>query len=175
MLMDSRGMAREALLTFAGPTQINFVTPAAAAAGGALLRIQRGDEIAQTATLSIVRAEPGLFSADSSGTGLAAAVVTTVNPDGSLTTRLVSGGPIDVTAGPVVLSLYGTGWRAGENIEASIGGLPGTILFSGAQGQYPGLDQMNLLVPSSLAGRGEVGVSVTANGRTANQLRMAIR
>ncbi len=174
-LVDSRGEARPASLAFASPSQINFLVPAGAALGGAVLRVLQGEEIAQTATLSIVRAEPGVFTADASGSGLAAAVVTTVKADGSSTARLAAEGPIDVTAGDVVLSLYGTGWRAGERVEAIVGGRTAPVLYSGAQGTFPGLDQMNLLLFPALAGTGGAEVLVTVGGRLANPVWIAIR
>ncbi len=175
LIVDSRGDARPVSLTFAGPTQINFLVPPAVALGGAVLRVLRGDEIAQTATLSVVRAEPGLFTADSSGTGIAAAVVTTVRADGMRVTQLAAQGPVDVTAGDVVLSLYGTGWRAGEGVEATVGGRAVPVLFSGAQGEFPGLDQMNVRLSPALAGLGETDVAVTVSGRRGNPVRLAIR
>ena len=173
-LVDSRGDEREAALIFAGPTQINFLTPGGAAWGGAVLRVMRGGEIQQTATLSIVRAEPGVFTADGSGSGLAAGVVTTVMADGGRTTQPATA-PVDLAAGEVVLSLYGPGWRAGVGTEATAGGLVAPVLYSGAQGDYPGLDQMNLRLPPSLAGRGEVEVQVTVEGRRANSVKILVR
>ena len=174
-LVDSRGDARPVSLTFTGPSQINFVIPTGTALGGAVLRIQEGEEIAQTATLSIVRSEPGVFTADASGSGLAAAIVTTVKADGASTARLASEGPVDVTAGEIVLSLYGTGWRAGEGVEVVIGGRPAPVLYSGAQGTFPGLDQMNLRLLPALAGSGNTEVLVTVGGRRANPVRIVIR
>jgi uncharacterized protein (TIGR03437 family) len=49
------------------------------------------------------------------------------------------------------------------------------VLYAGSQIQYPGLDQINVPVPATLAGSGEVDVSVTVDGRTANTVRIAIR
>jgi len=43
-----------------------------------------------------------------------------------------------------------------------------SLLYVGAQPQYPGLDQFNLVVPQSLAGSGEVPVVLTVDGQTAN-------
>ena len=174
VFVDSRGAEREAALVYTGPSQINFVAPGSAALGGALVRIMRGAEVWQTATLSLVRAEPGVFTADGSGSGLAAAIVTTVLADGSRTTQFATA-PVDVTAGDVVLSLYGTGWRAGSGASVTAGGLDVPVLYSGAQGSYAGLDQMNLRLPPILAGRGEVEVRVAVDGRLANPVKILIR
>jgi len=188
IVADSRGAEREAPLAYAGPSQINFLAPSASAAGGAVVRIVRGGQIQKTATLSINRVAPGLFSADASGTGLAAAVVTIVKPDGNRTTQLVArydsalgrfvAVPVDLSTGDAVVSLYGTGWRGAEgtsSVEAAIGGVTAAVLFTGAQSEFPGLDQINLRIPPELAGRGSVEILVKVNGRPANPVRMEIR
>jgi uncharacterized protein (TIGR03437 family) len=43
------------------------------------------------------------------------------------------------------------------------------------QTQYPGLDQINLYVPRSLAGAGEVPVVLTVDGVTANVVTVNVR
>ena len=45
-------------------------------------------------------------------------------------------------------------------------------LYAGAQGSLVGLDQVNVRLPRSLAGRGEVEVSFTADGKAANVVRV---
>ena len=188
-VLDSRGVAREAAVTFSGPTQVNFVVPSATAPGGAVIRLSvEGDEVRQTGTFSIERSEPGLFSADATGTGLAAAVVTIQKADGVRITHLVAefdsatrrfaAVPIDFAgAARVVLSLYGTGWRYGGGTasEAAVGGVAVPVLFSGAQGEFPGLDQINVDLPPILAGRGEVEVRIKVSGREANAVRVALK
>ena len=37
-------------------------------------------------------------------------------------------------------------------------GTPVTVLYAGAQGSYPALDQVDVLVPASLAGTGVVNM-----------------
>jgi uncharacterized protein (TIGR03437 family) len=49
------------------------------------------------------------------------------------------------------------------------------LLFVRSQGGFVGLNQLNLLVPRSLAGRGEVEVVVTINGKAANTLKLSLR
>jgi uncharacterized protein (TIGR03437 family) len=45
----------------------------------------------------------------------------------------------------------------------------------GAQGSLVGLDQINVLIPRSLIGRGEVDVMLTVDGKAANTVRVAIK
>jgi uncharacterized protein (TIGR03437 family) len=42
------------------------------------------------------------------------------------------------------------------------------------QGDFAGLDQINLRIPRSLVGRGEVEVVVSVDGQTANPARINI-
>ena len=84
--------------------------------------------------------------------------------------------PIDL--GPqgdeVFLTLYGTGIRSGDVVEVTVGGAPAEITFSGAHGSFVGLDQINVKMPRSLAGRGEVALRVKVNGVAANVLRVSV-
>lgn len=45
----------------------------------------------------------------------------------------------------------------------------------GPQGSYAGLDQVNVVLPRSLAGRGEVDVLLTVDGRAANPAKINIK
>jgi hypothetical protein len=45
----------------------------------------------------------------------------------------------------------------------------------GAQGDFAGLDQVNIQIPRSLAGRGEVDLILTVDGVAANVVRISIK
>ena len=47
--------------------------------------------------------------------------------------------------------------------------------YAGLQGQYEGLDQVNVLLPRELAGRGLVDVTLTMDSKPANTVQVAIR
>jgi uncharacterized protein (TIGR03437 family) len=130
---------------------------------------------------------PGLFSANANGKGVAAASAVRVKADGSQAAvpvfQCVSGSctaaPIDL--GPdsdqVYVSLYGTGIRnpAGlSEVIAQIGGVKADVVYAGPQGGFAGLDQLNLRIPRALAGRGEVVVSLTLSGKSANPVTLNI-
>ena len=88
--------------------------------------------------------------------------------------------PMDLGASSdiLVLELYGTGIRGRTsmaNVVAQIGGVPAAVAYAGSQPQFPGLDQVNLYVPRSLAGAGEVPVVLTVDGITANAVTVNIR
>jgi uncharacterized protein (TIGR03437 family) len=53
--------------------------------------------------------------------------------------------------------------------------VPVTILFAGAGGGYAGLDQVNVLVPRGLIGKGEVPIVLTVDGKQANSVTVAFK
>lgn len=74
--------------------------------------------------------------------------------------------------------LLATGLRSRSSLGSvivNIGGTRTDALYAGAQGSFVGLDQLNVLLPRSLAGRGEVDLSVTVDGQEANKLRVVIK
>ena len=69
------------------------------------------------------------------------------------------------------LLLFGTGFRNASslsNLSVTIGGVTSTVTYAGAQGSYVGLDQANVLISSSLAGKGDVNVVLTVDGKSSN-------
>ena len=49
------------------------------------------------------------------------------------------------------------------------------VVYAEAQPRYAGLDQVNVYVPRSLAGAGEVPIVLTADGVTANVVTVNIK
>ncbi len=78
------------------------------------------------------------------------------------------------STGTVYLSLFGTGIRDAETVQVYIAGQPATVKYAGAQGQYQGLDQVNVVLPRSLTGLGEVSVYVVADGTVSNMTTINI-
>jgi uncharacterized protein (TIGR03437 family) len=93
-------------------------------------------------------------------------------------TNRIVGNPIDVSGDPVYLILYGTGLKhrsALTNVRARIDGVETTVEYAGAQGQYAGLDQVNVRLPRSLSGRGEVTVELWVDEKPANPVRVLMK
>ena len=75
----------------------------------------------------------------------------------------------------VFLLLFGTGLRGRSGLTASsalMGGVNAQVLYVGAQGDLVGLDQVNVTVPRTLMGRGEVDLVLTVDGKAANTVRV---
>jgi uncharacterized protein (TIGR03437 family) len=84
--------------------------------------------------------------------------------------------PIDVGTATekVYLILYGTGIRNANSVTVKIQGLNAPIGYAGPQGDFPGLDQVNVLLPKALAGSGSVGIVLTADQIIANTVYVSI-
>ena len=96
------------------------------------------------------------------------------------TTQQLVALPVDL--GPatdqVYLLIYGTGIRGRSHLSAvsvAIGGASAKVSYAGPQGFFVGLDQVNVLVPRSLQGRGEVNIALTADGKSANVVKVTIK
>ena len=185
-VVDSAGTTRTAPLFFASPTQLNFEVPPGTAAGTATFRIldPNNAEVASV-TASVAKIAPSIFTADGSGSGVAAAFAIEVTADGTQTANLIfqctSGGctstAIDLSV-PTFLTLYGTGIRFRSSlagVTATINGTSLPALYAGAQTVFAGLDQVNLQVPASLSGAGETNLVVTVDGQVANTVQVNIK
>jgi uncharacterized protein (TIGR03437 family) len=162
--------------SYASDTQINFVWPAKFPAGPATINV--ATSVGSTlATVTVAATAPALFSANSTGSGLAAAQVLTVRPGQDPVTTLVTDGPISLPSGSdVYLILYGTGIRNRTGaVIARTGDFTAEVLYAGAQGTFPGLDQVNLKVPAALAGKGTVDIQLIVDGAITNTVTAAFR
>lgn len=189
-MKDSLNILRESPLFFVSPGQINYQIPPGTAAGLASVMIIAADTTVATGTVKIATVAPGLFSANSSGQGVAAAVVLRVRDGGAQSFEPIAqydvsrqqfvSVPIDL--GPatdqVFLILYGTGWRSRSNLSAvtvKIGGTDAETLYAGLADGFVGLDQLNVRAPRSMVGRGEIDLLLTVDGKTANTVKVSFR
>jgi uncharacterized protein (TIGR03437 family) len=180
-LVDSMGQSFAVSLVYVSPTQINFIVPDGVAPGTGHLTLRSGSTSQDLGAPEIRAIAPALFSLSGDGTGIAAATAADANgnpvPISSCTSAGCSEIPIDVSGNGVNLSLYGTGVRGAANgtVQVLVNGNPLRVLFAGAQATYPGLDQINAALPSSLAGAGEVQIEVAIGGVTSNPVTILIK
>src|SRR5262245_3666679 len=90
--------------------------------------------------------------------------------------------PLPLELGPggdrVFLMMYVTGIRfriSLSSVSATIGGAYAEVSFAGAQPDFVGVDQVNVLLPRSLAGRGGVDVLLTVDAQMANRVLINIK
>ena len=140
-------------------------------------------------TIQINNIAPALFSATSDGVGYAAANVQRVRNNVSTFEDVVrydvglgKFAPIPIDLGPttdgVYLVLYGTGINKRSDlskVEVTIGGVTLPVLYAGQHCCYVGVDQINVQLPRSLAGRGDVDVILKVEGKEANTIKVNIK
>jgi uncharacterized protein (TIGR03437 family) len=186
-LTDGAGTVHAVPLFFVSRGQINCFLPAAAALGAATLNLVTDKGGSASTRIQITAVAPGVFTADATGTGVAAAAVVHIAANGARTDSLTfsfdpnqgfRAVPIDMSAAgvQVYLVLFGTGIGNNRNVSVTVGGQAVPVLFAGAQGEFVGLDQANIgPLPQALAGSGEVPVVLTAEGQSANTVTVSIR
>jgi large repetitive protein len=189
-IVDSNGTGHLALLygVFGSAGQINFVVPAGMASGLAevVITLPGGGTI--TAVMNIAGLAPGIFTANQNGQGPFAGQVIWVHADGSETvanaatfhsdTHSYMPTPISLGAAgdQVYLVLYGTGIRHAGTVTATVNGVSVPVVYSGPQGTYPGMDQINVgPLPPSLAGAGVVNLVITFDGQAANTVTVSFQ
>jgi uncharacterized protein (TIGR03437 family) len=163
-VQDQTGVVNQAEIYYASPGQVNFVLPAGLEAGTATVTIKNTDGQPASSEIQIGPA-PKIFLADPSGIPVGYAVrvgadnVQTVEPIFTTQGGQVQEVPIDVSTGDVYLILFGTGFDVppfGAGVRIGTQGL--TASYAGPQAQFPGVDQLNVLLPESLAGTGRASV-----------------
>jgi uncharacterized protein (TIGR03437 family) len=185
---DIAGVERQAPLFFVAPGQINYQIPPGSATGLGTVTVTSGNGMISAGAINIVPVAPSLFTANTSGEGPAATNIIRVKPGGAQINesslvfdsehgRFINGlidlGPV---GDDVILVLFGTGFRTNiTQATVLIGGVPAQILYAGPQGSFIGLDQVNVRLPRTLIGRGEVNVVLTVNGIAANTVTIAIK
>lgn len=184
---DSEGIAVLAPLFFVAPMQVNYLMPAGLADGVATVTIINGRGEAVESLTEISRVAPGLFSANASGAGAPAAVVLRIRANGEQVyepvarydapTQIFVLLPIDLSnsAEQVYLILFGTGIRQRavlEEVVIELGETELPAVFAGAAPGLAGVDQVNVLLPASLRGRGEQTVLLRVNDEVSNGVNL---
>jgi len=188
-LTDSSGNISLAPLLYVSPGQINYQIPSTGVAAGLVnVAVLNGTTTVATGVLEVASLAPTLFTANSTGQGVPAAQIQRVHSDGTYDYESVATydagssqfvpAPIAFNGDSLYLLLYGTGFDAASGpsgTSVTVGTTSTTVLFSGSQEQYAGLDQIVAQLPDTLAGAGTVTVSVTVDGTTANAVTIAFQ
>ncbi len=168
-LRDNSGENRNVLPFFSSPGYVIYQLPDGIAPGLVTSTITAAGGLQYVDSLFVLPFAPSLFAVRPSS--LAAAWVTRVKADGATSfepvfridfqTQNVTAVPIDLgpVSDQVYLSLLGTGIRnrtGPDSLYVSLAGQAAAVLYAGPQSLYDGVDQINLLLPRSLAGAGTV-------------------
>jgi uncharacterized protein (TIGR03437 family) len=168
------------------PGQINFLMPPATALGRATVTVLRNGVMRTSATITIAAVSPGVFTANSDGRGAPAGFVVIGRSDGTQdmqpTYQQGADGrwlpaPIGLGEGQdqAVLVLFCTGVRNRRSLDSvrlRIGREDLPVQSAAPQGQYEGLDQINAVLPKTLAGARLQDLLVIVEGASSNVVQI---
>lgn len=183
-IKDSTGKTAAAQLFFAGPGQVNFAAPAGLALGAATVTLKPSDGTTHTGSVKIVDVQPGLFTSNAAGL-IAGNIIRTTSSGHQTTENLytldgsgnVVAAPVNISQDQVFLAFYCTGIRhaSASKVSVIIGDVKLPVTFAGAQGSFVGLDQVNVQLPATLAGSGDVPLVLMVEGHQSNTARITIQ
>ena len=153
------------------PNVIFCVVPYAASGATATITVTNNGATSNTVTVPLAPTAPGTFAISQNGTGPGAIL----HADYSL----VNAASPAIGGETVLVYLTGMGavtTAVGDGVGATgaddtvsqptvlVGGLPGTVIYSGLAPGYPGLYQMNVTLPAFPSGQGTLPLAIsTAN------------
>ena len=182
IVKDSSNTTRNASIFYVSPAQINVRIPTGTANGAATLTALQGGTSVASGNITVATVAPGLFSANADATGVVAGYIQRIKNNVSTeeailtydaTAKRYITKAVDVSSATdrIYLIIFGTGIRNRSSLSGvvcDIGGTPVTVEYAGAQGFFEGLDQLNLLLPNSLTGKGEVNINLKVDAAAAN-------
>lgn len=191
------GTGTDALLWYEDPLgggacQLAGILPSTVAVGNYNVTVTNGT-VSAPMTAQVVQRKFAVFTQDSTGTGLTVAqnVVSSTEYDlNRLTTGSINGITISPAHPGQYMVVYGTGLggvtgddnaaspvydftKNGVTVNVIVGGVSIPALFAGRAG-YAGEDQINFLLPSSIAGGCTVTFQVSVNGVLSSATTIAI-
>ncbi|MBS1790760.1 MAG: VCBS repeat-containing protein [Acidobacteria bacterium] len=191
---DAAGIERAAPLFFVSPFQINYLVPSGMASGVATVTVTSGNGQITTGVILITPTLPGLFTANSDGAGPPAGYVLRVKSNGAQVIEpLIDYDPAqgrfvprpinfysDSATQPdqIYLVVFGTGIRnrgSLGSVEAALdGSINAEVLYAAAQGDYVGLDQVNIKLPL-IANRPTASLVVVVDGKPSNPVQLKFK
>jgi uncharacterized protein (TIGR03437 family) len=190
---DAANNKVNAQILYLSATQMNLYIPPGLATGGATLTFPFtglppgvGTAAQRIVAFTLQKVAPGLFSANGTGSGVAAATAVQVviptqiqSPVTVFACTSVDGcQPVTIQLGvdtPIYVSFYGTGIRNAKNVSVKMGNVTVQPSYAGPQPETPGLDQVNVPLPLTLRNAGLIDVTVTADGITSNAVQIRVQ
>lgn len=165
------------------PNQLNVLVPYSLTGSSATIVVTNNGQSSNAVVVPVNTTAPGVFSQNSSGVGPGAvvhsnnALVTSTNPakKGETITIYLAG--LGAVTPEVADGVAGSSNPLSQTVEAVgviIGNLPATVTYAGLAPGFPGLYQINAVVPTALSGYGAIGLAVETPEAYAEQITIAI-
>lgn len=160
-------------LWYVSEGQLNFQIPDGVLLGPGQFIVMAKDGTVSRGQITLSNSAPAIFTVLANGKGAPVALGFTgatyyavTNPDGT---------PLEMPTGDFLI-LYGTGWRYRSTIGVAVaGGITAIPYWIGAQGTLIGSDQIILQIPQTMAGKGEMDLVFTLDGKQSNPVRIKIK
>ncbi len=152
-------------IAYVSSGQVNFLVPYAAAGATANIVVTNGTSISNTVAVALQKTSPGAFSAGGAGTGLGAithangSLVTVANPAARGETVVVYAAGLGVVT-PAAIDGTASSGTTINPVAVAIAGQPAKVTFAGLSPSFPGLYQINVLIPANLAGKGALPLAI---------------
>ena len=161
-----------AKLFFVSPGQINFLVPEGFAAGDNVDFIVNNNGVLSAGKFKLQNAAPGIFTTTSDGKGAGSIGCQIVEKDanGVVLGTSYPNPPCKVSTTLIdsYLLIYGTGFKFADAASVVVTVIAAdattkdyTVVYAGPQNFFPGLDQINLLLPTDFP-KGTLNVKVKA-------------
>ena len=167
---------------FVSTGQINCLVPYSTAGTTATITVNNNGVLSNTVTVPLAPTAPGMFSNSQNGTGAGAIR----HADFSL----VSAASPAVGGETVLIYLTGMGavtTSVGDGVGATaadttvsvptviVGGLQGTVIYSGLAPGFPGLYQMNVTLPAFQSGQGTLPLAISTSNAFHDQVVIPVQ
>jgi uncharacterized protein (TIGR03437 family) len=174
---------QDAYLIYTSARQVSAIIPSTTALGAADIVISYNGQSSQPRRVNVVAADFGIFTRNSAGYG--SAIVQNFVSESSVPLNQLTA---SATPGQTLI-LYGTGLGGidvADNIapgakparvpvHVTAGGRTVTPAYAGRSPNFPGLDQINFVLPADTATGCYVPVTVRAGNRVSNAVSIAVR
>jgi uncharacterized protein (TIGR03437 family) len=162
-------------LFYVSDGQANYAIPSNTHPGTADVVVVAKDGAVSRGKVKVAGSVPAIFTTLGNGAGAPAALASKDGQNFDIVLGNPDGSPVPIDAGDYV-ALFGTGVRfASTPMKVTLGGMEIDPLYFGPQGFYESLDQVNLRVPLPLAGKGDVDLVITLDGKVSNTVKLRIR
>jgi uncharacterized protein (TIGR03437 family) len=183
-IVDATGNATAAPLVYVSATQINYLVPSSVATGPATVTVTSGDGTQSSGQINLSSVAPGVFTLNAANLVAADAVCASASGAQTfenvyqVTNGAVLAAPLNLSGcAETVLEIFGTGFDSvsASGVQVTLAGSQVQVTYAGPQGSFVGLDQVNIVIPQSLAGSGNIPLVLTAGGQAANTVNLTIQ
>ncbi|HVG38692.1 MAG TPA: hypothetical protein VM870_05360, partial [Pyrinomonadaceae bacterium] len=160
---------RDATVLSFDDSHINIHVPAEVQSGTNAVVVTLNGNVTASEDVTIKEVSPALFTIPSNGSGEVVALL--------ISGQKYTVGPFITSAGSgqTTAALFGTGWRNALPATVKIGGQAATIEYAGPVPDFPGLDQINVVLPPNTAGANSVLVTAGDGAQSQSNVVITLR